>query len=364
MPWTPTIPDLTSLPAWSLLQWVAGLLLLIGGAELLVRAAVGLAAGWGVRPLIIGLTLIGLCSSAPQLTVSLQAVFSETPDIAVGSVLGSTVFNLLVTLGLAALLTPLRVSRPVVRLDIPMMIGAAALVFGLAIDQRLGRLDGFILMAGLALYMALVWRQSRYHARPCPKTPVPTEHPWGRGLGLLVVGVALLAAGGRVLLDAALELALDYGLSDRIIGLTIVAIGASMPELATSLIAARRGQRDLAVGNVIGSSLFNLLGVLGLTAVLAPGPLSISPNALDFDLPVMLAVAALCWPLFYAGYRIGRLKGLVMLGLYLAYGVHVLAFATGLPLAGQVQHLMLYYVLPPLGLVLAVQTLRAWRRQR
>jgi len=153
------------------------------------------------------------------------------------------------------------------------------------------------------------------------------------------------------------------GLSERIIGLTVVAISTSLPELATSLIAALRGQREIAVGNVIGSNLFNLLGVLGFTALVAPSPLSVSPNALDFDLPVMLGVAVLCLPLFYTGYRITRAEGLLCLGLYLAYGLHMVSFTTGMPLAGKLEHLILFFVLPALLAFLLFTSLRAWRRQ-
>lgn len=179
------------------------------------------------------------------------------------------------------------------------------------------------------------------------------------------MGCALLLLGfaGHLLLGAAVEVASELGLSERIIGLTIIAVSTSLPELATSLIAAFRGQREIAVGNVIGSNVFNLLGVLGLTALLAPAPLSVSPNALAFDLPVMLGVAALCLPVFYSGYRVTRVEGLLFLGLYLAYGLHVVSFTTGMPLAGKLEHLMLFYILPALLLFLLFSTLRAWRRQ-
>jgi len=270
-----------------LLQLFAGLLLLIAGAEWLVRGAVRLAAALKVRPLVVGLGVVALGSSAPQLAVSLQATFVGTPDIAVGSLVGSNIFSLLVTLGLSALIIPLRVSRQLLRLDIPLLIGASALVFGLAWNEQLGRLEGGILLLGLVGYLGVLWRQSRHPGRVA--TPQGTA-PWLKCLGMMLGGLLLLVAGSHWLLEAALELATDFGLSDRVIGLTIVAVGTSLPELATSLVAALRGHREIAVGNVIGSNLFNLLGVLGLTAVLAPAPLSVSPNALDFDLPVMLGV--------------------------------------------------------------------------
>ncbi|WP_072430850.1 MULTISPECIES: calcium/sodium antiporter [unclassified Pseudomonas] len=346
-----------------MLELSGGLLLLITGAELLVRAAVGLAARLQVRPLIIGLTVVAFGSSAPQMAVSLQATLAQNADIAVGSVIGSGIFNILVTLGLSALIIPLRVSRQLVRLDIPLMIGASLLVFVLAWNETLTQLDGVLLLAALAIYLGLLLRQSRHSGRPHAVAVDVTPASWFKSLSMIVLGLAMLIFAGHLLLGAAVEVATDLGLSERIIGLTIVAVSTSLPELATSLIAALRGQRDIAVGNVIGSNLFNLLGVLGVTALVAPSPLSVSPNALDFDLPVMLGVAVLCLPVFYSGYRVTRAEGLLFLGLYLAYGLHVVSFTTGMPLAGQLERLMLFHVLPALLAFLLYTSVRAWRRQ-
>lgn len=359
----PTIFGLTDLPLISVIELLSGLFLLIAGAELMVRAAVRLAARLHVRPLIIGLTIVALGSSAPQMAVSLQAVQAHTPDIAVSSVIGSSIFNILVTLGLSALIIPLRVSRQLVRLDIPLMIGASLLVFVLAWNEELGRLDGVLLLGALGLYLGLLLRQSRHSTRPHSDQPHDPQAPWFTSLLMIVGGLGMLVFAGHLLLGAAVVVATDLGFSERVIGLTVVAVGTSLPELATSLIAALRGQRDIAVGNVIGANLFNLLGVLGLTALIAPTPLSVSPNALDFDLPVMLGVAALCLPVFYSGYRVTRAEGLLLLGLYLAYGLHVVSFTTGMPLAGKLERLMLFYVLPTLLTFLFFTSVRAWRRQ-
>ncbi|MDR6950420.1 cation:H+ antiporter [Pseudomonas sp. 2957] len=365
-PWTdgaPTIFGLADLPLINVIELLSGLCLLLIGAELMVRAAVRLAERLHVRPLIIGLTIVALGSSAPQMTVSLQAALTDNPDIAVGSVVGSGIFNILVTLGLSALIIPLRVSRQLVRLDIPLMIGASLLVFILAWNKDLGRFDGVVLLGALALYLGLLLRQSRHSTRPHGARPQDTQQSWLISVLMILAGLAMLVFAGRLLLGAAVVVATDLGLSERVIGLTVVAVGTSLPELATSLIAALRGQRDIAVGNVIGANLFNLLGVLGLTALLAPTPLSVSPNALDFDLPVMLGVAALCLPVFYSGYRVTRAEGLLLLGLYLVYGLHVVSFTTGMPLAGKLERLMLFYVLPALLTFLLFTSIRAWRRQ-
>ena len=351
------------MPLISVIELLSGLLLLIAGAELMVRAAVRLAARLHVRPLIIGLTIVALGSSAPQMAVSLQAVQAHTPDIAVSSVIGSSIFNILVTLGLSALIIPLRVSRQLVRLDIPLMIGASLLVFVLAWNEELGRFDGILLLGALALCLGLLLRQSRHSTRPHSDQPHDPQAPWFTSLLMIVGGLGMLVFAGHLLLGAAVVVATDLGFSERVIGLTVVAVGTSLPELATSLIAALRGPRDIAVGNVIGANLFNLLGVLGFTALIAPTPLSVSPNALDFDLPVMLGVALLCLPVFYSGYRVTRAEGLLLLGLYLAYGLHVVSFTTGMPLAGKLERLMLFYVLPTLLTFLFFTSVRAWRRQ-
>ena len=339
---------------------------MIIGAQLSVRAAVALAALLKTRPLFLGLTVVALGSSAPQLAVGLQAAFTDSTDIAVGSVIGSNIFNVLVTLGLSALIIPLRVARQLVRVDLPLMIVATALVAALAWNGELSALDGAVLLLGMAAYLFVVVRQFAHGARHVPRTDLePRRRIWpllGR-LALMACGLALLTLGSHLLVGAAVSVALDLGLSERVIGLTVIAVATSLPALMTSLVAALRGERDIAVGNIIGSNLFNLLGVLGITALISTGPLSISPNALDFDLPVMLGVAALCVPLFYSGYRITRLEGLLLLGLYAVYGLHIVSFTTGMPLAERLERLMIHYALPVIALCVVVGTVRAWRRQ-
>ncbi len=334
------------------------------GAEFSVRAAVRLAASLRVRPVVIGLTVVALISSAPQMAVSLQAAFSSSPDIALGSVVGSTIFNILVTLGLSALIIPLRVARQLVRVDIPLMIGATLLVFLLSYNGELSAFDGGLLLLALLAYLWVLVRRARgqFH-KIAPVAGQLSPTPWLSSLACMAFGLMLLILGARLLVEAAVIIAQDLGLSERVIGLTVIAGSTSLPALTTSLIAAMRGQRDIAVGNVIGSNLFNLLGVLGLTALIAPQPLSVSPNALGFDLPVMLAVAVLCMPVFYSGYRVTRAEGLLLLALYFAYGLHIISFTTGMPLADSLEKLMIRFVLPLLAAFLVFGTVRAWRRQ-
>lgn len=340
--------------------------MMIIGAELSVRAAVTLAALLKTRPLYLGLTVVALGSSAPQMAVGLQAALTDSTDIAVGSVIGSNIFNILVTLGLSALIIPLRVARQLVRVDLPLMIGATVMVAGLAWNGVLSNVDGVILLIGMACYLAVVIRQFAHGARHVSTSEeVPRRKVWPITGRLLQMGggLALLILGSHLLVGAAVIVAQDLGLSERVIGLTVIAVATSLPALMTSLIATLRGERDIAVGNIIGSNLFNLLGVLGITSLIASGPLSISPNALDFDLPVMVGVALLCLPLFYSGYRITRLEGLLLLGLYAVYALHIVSFTTGMPLAGRLERLMIHYALPVLGIGVLISTVRAWRRQ-
>ncbi|KTC12460.1 conjugal transfer protein TraR [Pseudomonas marginalis ICMP 11289] len=341
---------------------VVGLLLLLIGAELSVRSAVHLAALFKIRPLIIGLTVVAMGTSAPQMAVSLQAAFSDNTDIAVGSVIGGNIFSVLVILGLCALVTPLRVARQVLRVDIPLMIGACLLVIALSLTGEFSKFDGVVLLAGLLVCLFIVVRQGGHAPRHGHADT--TEKPRAlMRIAMLAGGLLLLTSGGHLLVDASVVIAINLGLSERIIGLTVIAIGTSLPALMTSLIAAMRGERDIAVGNVIGSNLFNLLGVLGLTALVAPVPLTISPNALVFDLPIMLGVAILCVPLFYSGYRIDRVEGLFLLSLYLTYGLHIVSISTGMLLAERLEGMVLRFIVPLLGIIVAFGTVRAWRRQ-
>ncbi|MEE4139372.1 calcium/sodium antiporter [Pseudomonas viridiflava] len=341
---------------------VVGLLLLLIGAELSVRSAVHLAALFKIRPLIIGLTVVAMGTSAPQMAVSLQAAFSDNTDIAVGSVIGGNIFSVLVILGLCALVTPLRVARQVLRVDIPLMIGACLLVIALSLTGEFSKFDGVLLLAALLLCLFIVVRQGGHAPRHGHADT--TEKPRAlMRIAMLAAGLLLLTSGGHLLVDASVVIAINLGLSERIIGLTVIAIGTSLPALMTSLIAAMRGERDIAVGNVIGSNLFNLLGVLGLTALVAPVPLTISPNALVFDLPIMLGVAILCVPLFYSGYRIDRVEGLFLLSLYLTYGLHIVSISTGMLLAERLEGMMLRFIVPLLGVIVAFGVVRAWRRQ-
>lgn len=351
---------------------LAGLLLLASGAELLVRGAARLASRFGISPLVTGLTVVAFGTSAPETAVSVQAAVAGRGDLAIGNVVGSNIANVLLILGLTALIAPLAVSRQLIRLDVPIMIGASLAVFALARDGELGRFDGALLVAAVVIYTLFLILQSRKDpgsagdefgvefGRPEPSG----RHAWARDLLLLLTGLALLVGGASLLVEGAVQLARALGFSELVIGLTVVAVGTSLPELATSLIAAFRGQRDIAVGNIVGSNIFNLLCVLGLSALASPMALSVSPNLLAFDFPVMIAVAVACLPVFFAGYRINRWEGLLFLAYYLAYTSYLVLFSVGLPQAGILGHALLGYALPLTAVTLLVIAGNAWRRQR
>lgn len=349
---------------------LAGLLLLVLGAESLVRGAVQLANRLGISPLVIGLTVVAFGTSTPELAVSVQAALSGSGDIAVGNVIGSNIANILLILGLSALLAPLVVSRQLVRLDVPVMVAAGALTFILVWDGRISRLDGCILLAGMLLYTLLLLITSKRAQRLVQDSKADPEHSaakttgWLRHVVLILLGLGLLAIGSQLLVEGAVSLARALGLSELVIGLTVVAVGTSLPELATSLLAVYRGERDIAVGNVVGSCTFNLLLVLGASAVVVTDGLSISPNVMSFDLPVMLAVFVACIPIFFSGYRISRWEGALFLGYYLAYILYLAMLSTGLPAIELLRHAMIWYVVPFTVIALSVIYLRAWKHQR
>lgn len=325
-----------------LLTWgmlALGLVVLIIGAELLVRGASQLATAVGISPLVIGLTVVSFGTSAPELAVSLQSSLAGQPDIAVGNVVGSNICNVLLILGLCAIIAPLTVAQKLVRLDVPLMIGASFLLFLLALDGRLSRLDGGLLFAGIIAYTVFTLYEARREqtgpdaAGNTPATEQRTPLQMLLQVAFIIAGLVLLVTGANWLVESATTIARSLGISELVIGLTIVAVGTSLPEVATSVLASIRGERDLAVGNVVGSNLFNILTILGLTSLIAP--ITISPAALSFDLPVMIAVAVACLPIFFTGMRIARWEGILFLSYYVAYTLFLVLSAiqhTVLPL--------------------------------
>ena len=344
-----------------------GLALLLVGAEMLVRGASRLALATGMSPLVIGLTVVAFGTSTPELAVSIGAANSGAPDIALGNVVGSNITNVLLILGVSALIAPLIVARQLIRVDVPIMVGVSVLALVLALDGGIGRVDGAILAALLVGYTLLQVRLGRSDpaagdtALDTVDGPPRGTRAWVMNVALVGGGLALLILGANWLVDSATLIARQFGLSELVIGLTVVAVGTSMPEIATSIIATIRGQRDLAVGNVVGSNIFNLLGVLGLAAVISPTGIPVSPAAVNFDIPVMIATAVACLPIFFTGHSIQRWEGAVFLGYYVAYTAYLLLDAAGHDALPDFRLAMLWVVMPLTVVTLSVVT---WRHLR
>ncbi len=355
----------------NLLLFAAGLAGLVIGASLLVRGASKLALSFGISPLVVGLTVVAMGTSAPEVAVSVSAVLGGSTDIAVGNVVGSNIFNVLFILGLSALITPLAVHGQVVRQEVPIMLGVSLLLLVLGLDGRIGALEGGGLFALLLAYVAFVVVQSRRQvqadAAGLDAEPQPAAAAWDTRLpaqlALIAAGLAALVAGSEALVSASVAFAQALGVSDVVIGLTIVAAGTSMPEVATSIAAALKGERDIAVGNVVGSNIFNILGCLGLSALMSGSTgLVIAPAMLAFDLWVMLAVALACLPVFITGRVIARWEGALFLAYYVAYvGFLVMQVQrhSALPFFSLA---MLSFVLPLTVVTLVVLMLRPTQR--
>jgi cation:H+ antiporter len=347
--------------AGTLLLLVAGFVVLVVGGELLVRGGSGLGRAFGLSPLVIGLTVVAFATSAPELAVSVDATLSGAPGLAVGNVVGSNITNVLLVLGLAALVLPVAVRRSLVRVDVPVLVGSSVLLLLLCLDGRVSTLDGLLLLALLLGYVAFSVvagrRQAEQDARQAQEAGVVADEPPPRPLRdvvLVVAGVGLLVLGARWLVSAATTVAEAAGVSDLVIGLTVVAVGTSLPEIATSLIAALRGEREMALGNVLGSNVFNIGAVMGTTAFLAPGGVPVDPAAVRFDLPVMVAVAVALLPIVFTGFTIARWEAALFLAYYAAYVSYLLLAAGEHEVLPAFSTVMLAFVVPLTVLTLAV----------
>jgi len=360
----------------------AGFLALLAGAEGLVRGAARLAILIGVPPLVIGLTVVAYGTSAPEMAVSLSAAWMGQPDLAVGNVVGSNIFNVLAILGLAALAAPLRVARQLIRLDAPLMLLISFFLLALAFDGRIGRMDGALLAAGGVFYTFWAIREGRREsAREAAQSGAtgggseasvaaapPLRESFFRRVGapvlLIAAGLALLVLGARWLTQGAVLLARGLGVSELVIGLTIVAAGTSLPELATSVVASLRGQRDIAVGNIVGSNIFNILIILGFTGALAPAGIQVARPVIHFDLPVMIAAAAACLPVFFTRGEISRWEGGLFLGYYCAYVVYLILRAARHDALEPFSQIMALFVIPITVLTLVLLTVSGFRERR
>jgi cation:H+ antiporter len=345
----------------TLLTIGAGLALLAGGGELLVRGSAQLAARFGISSLVIGLTVVAFGTSAPELAVSIQSVTAGAPDLALGNVIGSNIFNVLFILGASAVIVPLVVSRRVIWVEVPLVIAISLMAWWLLSDGQLQRRDGVLLFAVVAAYIGWLLRSASREASP-------DGNRAGHGPGVLAScataagGLALLLFGARWLVSGAVSLAGAAGVDDAVIGLTIVAAGTSLPEVAASLVAAARGHRDIAVGNVLGSNIFNLTVILGITAVTAGG-VPVPAGVLTFDVVVMVAVAVACLPILVTGHRIARWEGTLFLAYYAAYTAYLVMDAVAHERLPHLRDALVFFALPLTTVTLLVLAARAlWLR--
>ncbi|HKL14631.1 MAG TPA: calcium/sodium antiporter [Balneolaceae bacterium] len=332
---------------------VTGLIFLIIGAESLVRGASRVASRMGISPLVIGLTVVAFGTSSPELAVSIESALSGQSNIAVGNVVGSNIFNVLFILGVSAMIVPLVVSRQLIRVDVPLMIILSIVTLALSLDGNFSRANGLFMTVGLLIYIWFLIHQSRKEKALKEdefKNEFGAEEQrksgWLKNIAMVVGGLVLLVLGSRWFVDGAVSFAQFLGVSELIIGLTIIAAGTSLPEVVTSIIAAIRGERDIAVGNVVGSNIFNIMGVLGIAGVVAPGGLTVSPALIAFDIPVMIGVALACLPIFFTGGVISKQEAVLFLAYYVAYTLYLVLAASqhaSLPIFSSV---MLFFVIP------------------
>ncbi|KFZ32067.1 sodium:calcium antiporter [Pseudidiomarina salinarum] len=310
--------------AMDLLFVLIGVALLTGGGEVLIRGALGAAKRLNVSPLLSGLVIVGFGTSSPELVVSIDAAINNQPDIAIGNVVGSNIGNILLILGLCAMISPMAVKPLALRRDAITVVGASVLFMVLVAGSALARPDAFILLLSLAAYLVWAYWTERGHNLPSGEvylaeaeeiTAVP-QSVWVT-TGAVLLGLVLLIGGARILLHGAVSIAEDFGVSEAVIGLTLVAVGTSLPELAISVIAAFRRHADVAVGNILGSNIFNLLGILGISALLQPLP--VAARIVQFDQWVMLGTAVLLLVFLYTGRRLSRLEGGILFSAYIGY---------------------------------------------
>jgi cation:H+ antiporter len=356
-----------------MMTWVmlaAGLVVLTIGADLLVRGASRLALLAGISPLVVGLTIVAFGTSAPELAVSVNAAMDGKADIALGNVVGSNIFNVLIILGLSAVVAPLIVHRQLVRLDVPLMIYASVLVWLFGQDGVLSFWEGAMLASMIVAYTVFLIVQSRREsaadqaavAGEAGDIPTPSAKEWIVNPLLVVAGLGMLVLGANWLVESAITIARGFGVSELVIGLTIVAAGTSLPELATSVMAAIKGERDIAVGNIVGSNIFNILCVLGFSTVIAGGDVPVSASLMSVDVPVMIGVALSCLPIFISGYVITRFNGFAWIGFYILYVAYMLMVTQSSPMAAGFGTFVISVIIPIAGLVTVIALVRSFNR--
>lgn len=363
------------------LSIVLGFGCLAAGGELLVRGASELAKKLGFSELIIGLTVVAFATSAPELAVSLNAAYYGHADVAFGNVVGSNIFNILFVLGLSALVAPLIVNRQLLHRDVPVMIALSLLTYWIARNGVIEHYEAVVLLVLLLGYIALsvvTGRQNNRTPIEIPDCQSEDAKPQSQtscrrwsllliirnvavplGLSIVVcVGVGVLVLGAKLFVDGAVSLAQAWGISELVIAVTIVAAGTSLPEAATSIVAGLQGRRDIAIGNVVGSNIFNILSVLGFGTLVTRNGMNVAEEALALDLPIMVGVAMVCLPIFFTGQTVGRLEGLLLFGYYLAYTANLGLAVTHSPYLSVFRQAMLWGIIPLTVLLLAIRMLQ------
>ncbi|MFN6263472.1 MAG: calcium/sodium antiporter [Chromatiaceae bacterium] len=345
-----------------------GLILLVAGADLLVKGAARLAGAFGVPSLVIGLTVVAFGTSAPELAVSVKAAYAGQAELAIANVVGSNIFNVLFILGVAALIMPLVISKQLIRQDVPIMVGVSFLVMWMVRDLQLDKIECAVLFAGLLSYTFFLFKQGKAQGAEGGDEEVEAmlkePQPMWQNLLFVIGGLALLVLGARWLVESAIALATAWGVNEAVIGLTIVAAGTSLPEVVTSIVATIRGERDIAVGNVVGSNIFNVLCVLGLSGLVSPIPLVAGEQMSQLDIPVMLAVALLCVPFFFAGAILNRIEGALFLTAYVAYTWYLVALTLKMDYLPQLQDYIVYGLIPVIGVYVVLSLLNDFRQRR
>lgn len=359
---------------WAVLLECAGLVLLVVGGELLVRGASRLAAWAQISPLVIGLTVVAFGTSAPELAISLKSAHAGQADLALGNAVGSNICNVLLILGMSALIVPIAVSSRLLWVDVPVMIGVSVALLVVGWSGTITRWEGLALFSALIGYVIWTIRAGRDEPREVieeyeKEFAARPRTLWGLLLhvGQIAAGLALLAVGADWMVSGAVEIARFFGVSELMIGLTIVAVGTSLPEVAASIIAGLRGESNIAVGNIVGSNIFNILCVLGLAAAVSPEGLNISPEALTFDIPLMIVVAAACLPIFFTGHRIARWEGAAFLAYYAAYIAYLILEATNEQMGRTLAVFVVGFAFPLTAITMTVGTVRycreLWRQK-
>ena len=345
------------------LWFIAGLVALIGGAEILVRAVSKLALSIGISKLIIGLTVVAFGTSAPELAISIQAGIDGQTDLMLGNIIGSNISNTLLILGLAALFIPLKVNVSLIKIDVPIMIGITILVYILGYNGMITFWECLLLTFLLFCYLIYLARQggkADFSKKEIPKKRFLSTIV---NLALCIAGFALLILGARWLINSSLIFAEMAGISELVVGLTVVAIGTSLPEIVITLVAALKGERDIAIGGVIGSNILNLLAVLGVSGLFIPGAIPVQNILLEFDLIVLIIASFLCIPIFYTGHIISRLEGGLFLFLYFSYLFYLFLSSTDHDFLSVFTNIMIYFIFPVTLLTLIIVTFLEWKKR-